>query len=120
LIAFAEAVAGGGDLRKAPSLPEQLEHIWEDFSELKKTKLAGLAGQQITWVEINAYSDAHPAGLTFWQKRLIRRLDDAYENARHGTSKKPQQSSVADMRATLRAALAGRKGGKKHQGSPSE
>lgn len=119
LIAYAEAVAVGTPQNKLPALPEQLAHIWGDFRQLRMTKLSGMAGQQITWAEINAYSDAHPAGLCFWQKCLIRRVDDAYEIARQGGSKTQKPTSVADMRATLRAAAKARKNGKRVEGSTS-
>ncbi|WGM31501.1 hypothetical protein [Brevundimonas sp. NIBR11] len=60
----------------------------------------------ITWAEINAYDAATFAMLTAWEKRLIRRADDAYEAVRLGV--KPKPTSVATMRATLRAAIAAR------------
>lgn len=72
--------------------------------------MAGLAGQQITWAEIGAYNRETFAGLSVWQKRLIRRLDDAYEAAASGKSPgKPTSTNVADIRASLRVAIAARK-----------
>lgn len=71
--------------------------------------MVGLAGQQITWLEIGAYDRETYAGLSVWEKRLIRRLDDAYELAKpdaDGKSKKPP--SIADTKAALRAQIAAR------------
>ena len=61
----------------------------------------------ITWAEINAYDACTFAMLTAWDKRLIRRADDAYEAIRLGV--KPKPTNVASMKATLRAAIAARK-----------
>ncbi|CAN7168284.1 hypothetical protein LJR202_000275 [Brevundimonas sp. LjRoot202] len=82
-------------------------HIWQDFRELRPTKLVGMSAQQITWAEIEAFDAATFAGLSAWEKRLIRRLDDAFEAARPGNApKKP--ASIADTRAALRAQIAAR------------
>lgn len=79
-----------------------------------------MAVQQITWAEINAYSAALPVGLSFWDKRLIRRLDDASEAARLGISAKPKTTDVAGMKASLRAVIAARDAKrKKEEVSPS-
>lgn len=94
---------------RLPPFPEDLRPVWEDFAALRPTRLIGLATQQITWAEINAYAEAVPGGLPYWQKRLIRRLDDAYEAAVPGRpSSKPKQTNVADIRASLRAAIKAR------------
>lgn len=94
---------------RLPSFPEALAHIWADFGMLKPTKLVGMAAQQITWAEINAYSESRFAGLSAWDKLLIRRLDDAYEMARpDANGVKPQTTNVADMKGSLRAAVAAR------------
>jgi len=67
-----------------------------------------MSAQQITWAELNAYSAATFAGLSAWEKRLIRRLDDAFEAARPGNApKKP--ASIAETKASLRATIAARK-----------
>ncbi len=60
----------------------------------------------ITWAEINAFDAATLSGLSAWDKRLIRRADDAYEAVRLGV--KPKPTSVASMKANLRAAIAAR------------
>lgn len=60
----------------------------------------------ITWAEIQAYNAETLACLSAWDKRLIRRCDDAYEAVRTGAKAKP--TSVADMKASLRAAIAAR------------
>lgn len=60
----------------------------------------------ITWAEINAYDTATFAMLTAWEKRLIRRADDAFEAVRLGV--KPKPTSVSSMKASLRAAIAAR------------
>lgn len=84
-------------------------HIWADFGHLRATKIAGLAGQQISWAEINAYDAANFCGLSAWDKRLIRRLDDAFETARpEVAAKNPKPPSVAEMKASLRASIAAR------------
>ncbi|SFS42218.1 hypothetical protein SAMN05192570_1165 [Brevundimonas viscosa] len=50
-----------------------------------------------------------PGGLPYWQKSLIRRLDDAYEAAMPGRlSSKPKPTNVAEIRASLRAAIKAR------------
>lgn len=66
--------------------------------------------QQITWAEINAYSDARFAGLSAWDKLLIRRLDDAYEAARpeNAGARPKKPPSIADVKSSLRAAVAAR------------
>lgn len=61
----------------------------------------------ITWSEINAYDQGALAMLTVWEKRLIRRADTAFEAVRLGL--KPKPTSVASMKANLRAAIAARK-----------
>lgn len=61
----------------------------------------------ITWAEINAYDAGTFAMLTAWDKKLIRKADDAFEAVRLGI--KPKPTSVAGMKATLRAAIAARK-----------
>lgn len=61
----------------------------------------------ITWAEIGAYDHETLAFLTAWEKRLIRRCDDAYEAVRLGV--KPKPTNVAGMKANLRAAIAARK-----------
>lgn len=68
----------------------------------------------ITWAEINAYDAATLAGLSAWDKRLIRRADDAYEAVRLGV--KPKQTSVASIKASLRAAIAARKARQPQEG----
>lgn len=60
----------------------------------------------ITWAEINAYDAATLAGLSAWDKRLIRQIDDASEAIRLGV--KPKATSVASMKAEFRAAIAAR------------
>lgn len=60
----------------------------------------------ITWTEINAYDEGSHALLSAWEKRLIRRADEAYEAIRMGT--KPRPTNVASMKASLRAAIAAR------------
>ena len=61
----------------------------------------------ITWTEIRSYDRETQAMLSVWDKRLIRRADDAYEAVRMGV--KPKPTSVAGMKAGLRAAIAARK-----------
>lgn len=61
----------------------------------------------ITWAEIGAYNRETCAALSVWDKKLIRRADDAYEAIRLGL--KPKPTNVASMRASLRAAIAARK-----------
>lgn len=71
--------------------------------------MVGMGVQQITWAEINAYDAARFAGMSAWDKLLIRRLDDAYEAARPenaAASKKPP--SIAETKASLRAQIAAR------------
>lgn len=71
--------------------------------------------QQITWAEIAAYDRETGAGLSIWEKRLIRRLDDAFEAARPGqASKKP--ATISETKASLRAAIAARKAKAQTQG----
>lgn len=36
-----------------------------------------MAANPITWTEINAFSSGCLAGMSVWEKRLIRRIDDA-------------------------------------------
>lgn len=60
----------------------------------------------ISWAEINAYDAGTLAGLSAWDKRLIRRCDDAYEAVRTGIKQKP--TNVAGLKASLRAAIAAR------------
>jgi hypothetical protein len=60
----------------------------------------------ITWGEIGSYNTETLAFLTVWEKRLIRRCDDAYEAVRTGA--KPKPTNVAGMKASLRAAIAAR------------
>jgi hypothetical protein len=73
--------------------------------------------QQITWAEISAYNRETGAGLTIWEKRLIRRLDDAFEAARPGqAAKKP--ATISETKASLRAAIAARRD-KAKGGQPS-
>lgn len=70
-----------------------------------------MAAQQITWAELNAYDAARFAGLSAWDKLLIRRIDDAFEAARPenaGAGGKPKPTSVADLKGSLRAAVAAR------------
>lgn len=61
----------------------------------------------IQWREIEAYDAATFACLSAFDKRLIRRCDDASEAVRLGI--KPRPTSVASMKANLRAAIAARK-----------
>lgn len=61
----------------------------------------------ITWTEIGAYDRETLSMLTVWEKRLIRRTDNAFEAVRTGV--KPKPTSVASMKASLRAAIAARK-----------
>ena len=58
----------------------------------------------ITWGEINAYDTGTLSMLTAWEKRLIRRLDDASEAVRLGV--KPKPTNVSSMKSNLRAARA--------------
>lgn len=69
-----------------------------------------MAGQQITWSEIEAYDAAMLTCRPAWAKKMLRRLDDAFEGARpENASTKPKKTSVAEMRGSLRAAIAARK-----------
>jgi hypothetical protein len=61
----------------------------------------------IQWREIEAYDAATFACLSAFDKRLIRRCDDAAEVIRLGI--KPKPTSVSSMKANLRAAIAARK-----------
>ena len=61
----------------------------------------------ITWTEIEAYDRGALAMLTAWEKKLIRRADDAFEAVRLGV--KPKPTNVSSMKANLRAAIAARK-----------
>jgi hypothetical protein len=74
--------------------------------DLQATRERGMAVGPITWSEINAYDAATLAGLSAWDKRLIRRIDDASEAVRLGV--KPKPTNVAAMKASLRAAIAAR------------
>lgn len=68
-----------------------------------------MAAQQITWAEINAYDAARFAGMSAWDKLLIRRIDDAFEAAKPGQADADTKpTNVADMRGSLRAAVAAR------------
>lgn len=79
-----------------------------------------MAGQQITWAEIEAYDAAMLTGRPAWAKRLIRRLDDAFEASRpENAASRPGKTNVADMRASLRASIAARKAAAKAKGEPS-
>lgn len=92
---------------KGPDLPPlhpALTHLWTAFVDLQATRDRGMAVGPITWAEINAYDTGTRAGLSIWDKKLIRRADDAYEAVRMGL--KPKPTSVASMKASLRAALA--------------
>lgn len=76
-----------------------------------------MAAQQITWAEIEAYDAAMLTARPAWAKRLIRRLDDAFEAARpENAANRPKPTSVADMKGTLRAAVAARAAAKAAEG----
>lgn len=75
--------------------------------DLQGTRDRGWAVGPITWAEIEAYDTATLSMLTAWEKRLIRRADDAYEAVRTGT--KPKPTNVASMKASLRAAIKARR-----------
>lgn len=77
--------------------------------DLQATRERGMAIGPVTWTEINAYDTATLAGFSAWDKRLIRRADDAYEAVRLGI--KPKPTNVAGMKASLRAAIAARNAG---------
>lgn len=66
-----------------------------------------MATGPITWAEINAFDTGALAMLSVWEKRLIRRADQAHTAIRSGL--KPKPTSVASMKASLRAAIAARK-----------
>uniref|UniRef100_A0A6M3Y3R6 Uncharacterized protein n=2 Tax=viral metagenome TaxID=1070528 RepID=A0A6M3Y3R6_9ZZZZ len=89
-----------------PPLPPSASHLWFALVDLQATRDRGMAVGPITWAEINAYEAATCATLSAWDKRLIRRCDDAYEAVRLGVKSKP--TNVADIKASLRAAIAAR------------
>lgn len=83
-----------------------MQHIWFALVDLQATRERGMAVGPITWTEIGSYNRETHAALTVWDKRLIRRADDAYEAVRLGIKSKP--TNVAGMKASLRAAIAAR------------
>ena len=95
------------DKKRLPPLPEPLAHVWFAFVDLQATRDRGMAVGPITWAEIGAYDRETCACLSIADKRLIRRCDDAYEAVRLGV--KPKPTSVAGIKANLRAAIAARK-----------
>ncbi|WP_293826008.1 hypothetical protein [uncultured Brevundimonas sp.] len=50
----------------------------------------------ITWAEIEAFNAAALAGLTAWEKRLIRRIDDAVRAVALGEINPTSQISARD------------------------
>ncbi len=70
----------------------------------------------VTWSEINAYAAATFSSLSVWDKRLIRRMDDAYEAVRLGV--KPKPTNVASMKASLRGAIAALQARNAKKGAP--
>lgn len=70
----------------------------------------------VTWAEINAYEAATLSSLSAWDKRLIRRMDDAYEAVRLGV--KPKPTNVKAMKANLRGAIAALKARNAKKGAP--
>lgn len=99
-------MAGGVTEPRLPPLPEPLAHLWLAFVDLQATRDRGMAVGLITWAEMNAYSDGSFSMLSAWDKRLIRRADDAYEAVRMGV--KPKPTNVSSMKASLRATIAAR------------
>ena len=99
-------MASGFTGKKLPHLPDHLVDVWFAFVDLQATKARGMSVGPITWAEIGAYNRETLSFLSVWEKRLIRKVDDAYEAIRLGVKAKP--TSVADIKSSLRAAIAAR------------
>lgn len=63
--------------RTLPPFPDDLQHVWWSYAQLTATRAVAQVISPITWAEIEAFNAAALAGLTAWEKRLIRRIDDA-------------------------------------------
>lgn len=102
-----------GNLKSLPPFPEALKHVWHCYRRLLATREVGFAVGPITYAEIGAFNRETHAGLSGWDKELIRDLDDLARGISAGqidpATCKPKTTSVAGLRATLRSAIAARK-----------
>ena len=97
--------------RSLPPFPEELRHVWWCFSQLAGTRPVGPVIGPITYAEIAEFNRATLAGLTAWEVRLIRRLDDRVRSVALGEANPTSQISARDGGgvATMLRGLAKRK-----------
>lgn len=77
------------------------------------TRDVGFAAGPITYLEIGAFNRETCAGLSAWDKELIRDLDDLARGISAGqidpATCQPKKTNVAGLKATLRGVIAARK-----------
>lgn len=97
--------------RKLPPFPEPLRHIWWCFSQLAGTRPVGPVIGPITYAEIEAFNRSTAAGLTAWEVRLIRRIDDRVRSIALGEANPTSQINARDGKgvASMLRGLAKRK-----------
>lgn len=81
-----------------PPFPDALEPVWLAFVDLSGTRDRGLATGPITWEEIGAFNRETFAGLSVWQKKLIRRIDTAVLAVMAGVSNPKTQVPVSNAK----------------------
>lgn len=99
--------------RTLPPFPDDLQHVWWAYAQLTATRAVAQVISPITWSEIEAFNTAALAGLTAWEKRLIRRIDDAVRAVALGEINPNSQISARNGKgiAGMLRGLAARKKG---------
>lgn len=64
--------------QEGPKLPPDLRYLWTAFSQLHRTRQAGMGINAITFFEIEAWSRLYGMRLDPWEVDAIRALDDAF------------------------------------------
>lgn len=91
--------------------------MWWAYAQLTATRQPAPVIAPITWTEILAFDHGANAGLTSWERSLIRRVDDAVRRVAIGESAPSSQisarnaSGVAGLFRTLKA--------RKNKGAPA-
>lgn len=64
--------------QEGPPLPADLRYLWSAFSQLHRTRQAGMSLCPITHAEIDAWSRLYRVRLDPWEVDALRALDDAF------------------------------------------
>lgn len=83
-----------------PTLPSELEHVWQWYVDLSAARSAGFADlNPIPWSDFAAYFQLIGVRPNQWEIEAIRQLDIAFLNSRTNPAK------VADSAATFSSRL---------------